>query len=136
VLDAVDVGDRCEVLAGDFFEAVPPGADCYLLANVLHDWDAARAVQILSQCRRAMASGGRLLIVERLIPGDRSQALPTLLSDINMLVITGGQERTNDEYGALLEAAGLRLSAVHPVAFPYGVIEAIPGGPARMTGSG
>ena len=64
-------------------------------------------------------------------PGDRSQALPTLLSDINMLVLTGGQERTNAEYGALLETAGLRLSAVRPVAFPYGVIEAVPVGPAE-----
>jgi SAM-dependent methyltransferase len=126
VLDAADLGNRCEVMAGDFFTAVPPGADCYLLANVLHDWDDARAAEILGNCRRAMAPGGRVLIVERLIPGDPGQAVPTLLSDINMLVLTGGQERTNAEYGALLAAAGLRLTAVRPVAFPYGVIEGVP----------
>ncbi len=126
VLDAADLGDRCEVLAGDFFTAVPPGADCYLLANVLHDWDDARAAEILGNCRRAMARAGRVLIVERLIPTDRGRALPTLLSDITMLVITGGQERTNDEYGTLLAAAGLRLTAVRPVAAPYGVIEGRP----------
>jgi len=126
VLDAVDVGDRCEVLAGDFFETLPAGADCYLLANVLHDWDFARAVDILANCRRAMTATGRVLIVERLIPDDRSQAVPALLSDINMLVITGGQERTNAEYAGLLEAAGFRVSAVTKVAFPYGVIEGVP----------
>jgi SAM-dependent methyltransferase len=125
VLDAADLGDRCEVLAGDFFVAVPPGADRYVLANVLHDWDDARAAEILRNCRRAMARGGRVLIVERLIPGDARQAVPALLSDINMLVITGGQERTNAEYGELLRAAGLRLAAVRPVAFPYGVLEAV-----------
>jgi SAM-dependent methyltransferase len=127
VLDAADLGDRCEVLAGDFFEGVPPGADCYILANVLHDWDDARAAQILRHCRRAMAGGGRVLIVERLIPADRRHAVPALLSDVNMLVITGGQERTNEEYSALLATAGLHLAGVRPVAFPYGVIEALPG---------
>jgi SAM-dependent methyltransferase len=122
VLDAIDA-DRWEVVAGDFFEPVPEGADCYVMANVLHDWDDSRSIEILSNCRRAMATGGRVLIVERLIPEDASDPVPTLLSDINMLVITGGQERTNAEYGRLLEAAGLRLGKIEPVTFPYGVIE-------------
>jgi SAM-dependent methyltransferase len=123
VLDATDLGDRCEVLAGDFFEHVPGGADCYVLANVLHDWDDKQAAQILRNCRLAMARGGRVLIVERLIPDPPGDAVPTLLSDINMLVITGGQERTNAEYGNLQNAAGLTPGTVYPVAFPYGVIE-------------
>jgi hypothetical protein len=122
--DAIlDVADRCEVRAGDFFAAVPDGAECYLLANVLHDWDDARASQILANCRQAMARGGRVLIVERLIPAQPAQAVPALLSDINMLVLTGGQERTDDEYAALLASAGLAMGAVLPVAYPYGVIE-------------
>lgn len=123
VLDAIDLADRCEVLAGDFFADVPGGAECYVLANVLHDWDDTRASQILRNCRRAMARGGRVLIVERLIPERPGDAVPTLLSDINMLVITGGQERTNAEYGDLLATAGLTVGKVQPVAFPYGVIE-------------
>ncbi len=135
VLDAVDVADRCEVLAGDFFKLVPDGADCYVLANVLHDWDDPRAIEILRNCRRSMTGGGRVLIVERLIPEDGSDAVPTLLSDINMLVITGGQERTNAEYGELLKAAGLKLNSVQPVAFPYGVIEALPAARAADTPS-
>jgi hypothetical protein len=125
VLDAVQLADRCQVLAGDFFQQVPHGADCYLLANVLHDWDDARAIQILRNCRRAMANGGRVLIIERLIPQDDSDAVPVLLSDINMLMLTGGRERTNAEYSELLHAAGLQPGNIHPVAFPYGVIEGL-----------
>jgi cyclopropane fatty-acyl-phospholipid synthase-like methyltransferase len=125
VHDAVDLADRCEVIAGDFFDRVPDGADCYVMANVLHDWDDARSIELLGNCRRAMTDSGRVLVVERLIPEDGSDPVPTLLSDINMLVITGGQERTNAEYGDLLRAAGLKLGNVQPVAFPYGVIEGL-----------
>ncbi len=121
----VDLADRCEVIAGDFFDRVPDGADCYVMANVLHDWDDARSIEILGNCRRAMTESGRVLVVERLIPEDGSDPVPTLLSDINMLVITGGQERTNAEYGELMRAAGLKLGKVQPVAFPYGVIEGL-----------
>jgi hypothetical protein len=125
VLKASKVADRCAVVAGDFFASVPPGADAYLLANVLHDWQDHEAEEILKNCRSAMAKGGRVLIVERLIPDDPMMAAPTLLSDFNMLVYTGGQERTNAEYGTLLAAAGLSLGTVQPVAFPYGVIEGL-----------
>jgi hypothetical protein len=124
VIDASDLADRCQVLAGDFFQSVP-NADCYMLANVLHDWDDARSIEILRNTRRAMAGAGRVLIIERLIPEGGGDPVPTLLSDINMLVLTGGQERTNTEYGTLLQAAGLRLNRVLPVAFPYAVIEGI-----------
>jgi O-methyltransferase domain len=125
VLDGADLADRCAVLTGDFFEQVPRGADCYVLANVLHDWEDERAIDILRNCRQSMVRGGRVLIVERLIPDGPGDAVPTLLSDINMLVITGGQERTNAEYASLLAGAGLKIGAVHPVAFPYGVIEGL-----------
>ena len=124
VIEASDLAGRCQVLAGDFFESVPR-ADCYVLANVLHDWDDERSIQILRNCHRAMAGAGRILIVERLIPEDGGDPVPTLLSDINMLVFTGGQERTNAQYGELLRAAGLKAGSVLPVAFPYGVIEGL-----------
>jgi hypothetical protein len=126
VLQAAGVEDRCEIVAGDFFEGVPSDADGYILANVLHNWDDARAVQILTACRHAMADGARVLIVERLIPHDPSDAVPVLLADLSMLILTGGQERTNAEYGELLTAAGLNLVDVLPVATPYGVIEGAP----------
>jgi SAM-dependent methyltransferase len=124
-LEAAGVAGRCEVVAGDFFAGVPEGADRYLLANVLHDWDDDRAVAILAECRKAMADGGRVLIIERLIPDDPGEATATLLSDLNMLIVTGGKERTNAEYGGLLARAGLALHRVSSVAFPYGVIEGV-----------
>lgn len=125
VLDATDIADRCKVHAGDFFQQIPDPADCYVLANVLHDWDDARSIQILRNCRHAMSLAGRVLIIERLIPDDGSDPMPTLLSDINMLIMTGGQERTNAEYSKLLTAAGLTLGLVQPVAFPYGIVEGV-----------
>ncbi len=125
VLREAGVADRCEIVAGDFFAGVPDGADGYILANVLHDWDDSRAVQILQACRHAMGTRGRVLIVERLIPDDPREAVPVLLSDLNMLLLSGGQERTNAEYGELLAAAGLRPGRIQPVATPYGVIEGL-----------
>jgi len=125
VLREAGVADRCQIVTGDFFAGVPEGADGYILANVLHDWDDNRAVQILQACRRAMGPGGRVLITERLIPDDPPDAVPVLLSDLNMLLLSGGQERTNAEYGTLLAAAGLRPGRIQPVATPYGVIEGL-----------
>ncbi|MBV9366022.1 MAG: hypothetical protein JOY89_17430 [Solirubrobacterales bacterium] len=117
--------DRCEIVPGDFFQAIPDGADGYILANVLHDWDDATSVRILDACRRAMAKDGRVLIVERLIPDDPADAVPVLLSDLTMLVVTGGKERTNAEYSQLLTDAGMKLARVQPVAPPYGIIEGL-----------
>jgi hypothetical protein len=105
---------------------VPVAADGYILANVLHDWDDARAVQILTACRDAMAYDARVLIVERLIPDDPAAAVPVLLADLSMLLLTGGQERTNAEYAMLLTAARWKLANVLPVATPYGILEGVP----------
>jgi hypothetical protein len=125
VLAAAGVTDRCEVVAGDFFHDMPARVDCYLLANVLHDWDDTTATGILASCGKAAAKHSRILIVERLLSGDLAEAVPALLSDINMLVLTGGRERTNDEYVHIMQAAGLRLGRIRPVAFPYGIIEGL-----------
>jgi SAM-dependent methyltransferase len=125
VLREAGVADRCQIVAGDFFASVPDGADGHILANVLHDWDDRHATQILQTCRRAMRPGGRALIIERLIPDYPPDAVPVLLSDLNMLLLTGGQERTSTEYGTLLAAAGFRPGRIQPVAAPYGVIEGL-----------
>jgi hypothetical protein len=128
VLADAGVADRCQVIAGDFFDGVPAGADCYVLANVLHDWDDARAAEILASCRKGVTRHGRVLIVERLIADDPAEAVAVLLSDINMLVLSpGGRERTNSEYGDLLRAGGLRPGVIRPVALPYGIIEGLTG---------
>jgi hypothetical protein len=125
-LGAAGVANRCAIESGDFFVAVPAGCDAYLLANVLHDWDDERSVAILHNCRRATHGDGRVLIVERMIFSDPEQSIPTLLSDLNMLVLTGGQERTEEEYARLLAGADLRLTRVLPVAHPYGIFEGAP----------
>jgi hypothetical protein len=125
VLEAAGVADRCDIVTGDFFQSVPSGADAYVMANVLHDWDDSQSVGLLARCRQAMAPGGRVLIVERLIPDDPVAAVPVLVSDINMLVVTGGKERTNAEYGELLAAAGLSQGRILPVGSPYGIIEGL-----------
>jgi O-methyltransferase domain/Dimerisation domain len=125
VLREAGVADRCEIVSGDFFAGVPEGADGYVLANVLHDWDDDGTVQILRACRGAISPGGRVLIIERLVPQGTRQAVPVLLSDLNMLLLSGGQERTNGEYAALMAAAGLRSGRIQPVAAPYGVIEGL-----------
>jgi hypothetical protein len=135
VLQAAGVADRCEIVSGDFFRGVPEGADGYILANVLHDWDDLDSARILNKCRQAMAPDGRVLIVERLIPDDPAHVVPVLLSDLMMLVVTGGQERTDAECAHLLAEADLKLASVPPVASPYGVIEGLPRGwlPGRVS---
>jgi hypothetical protein len=116
---------RCELRSGDFFQAVPEGADLHVLKHIVHDWDDERATLLLRNCRRALAPGGRLLLVEMVIPGD-NQPGPAQAMDLNMMVITGGRERTEDEYRQLLAGAGFRLAQVIPTHSPFSVLEAMP----------
>lgn len=117
--------DRCELIAGDFFESLPAGADAYLLSHVIHDWDEHRALAVLRNCREAMNPDGRLLLVEMVIPpGDEPH--PGKMLDMVMMSLTGGMERSEGEYRELLEAVGFRLARVIPTASPVSVIEAVP----------
>ncbi|WP_083218782.1 methyltransferase [Bradyrhizobium icense] len=106
------VGMRCEAIAGDFFRSVPEAADAYILKYVIHDWDDAQSVKILSNCRKAMHQSSKVLLIERVMP-ERMDATPICqriaMADMNMLAMPGGQERTEQEYRILLEAAGLSL---------------------------
>lgn len=126
-LSGAGVLERCQLVEGDFFEAVPT-ADLYLLKRVLHDWDDERALAILAACARGMAPGARLLVMEMLVP-ERAEAGYTAervtLLDLNMLVLLGGRERTAAEYADLLERAGLRLARTIATARPASVIEAV-----------
>jgi SAM-dependent methyltransferase len=117
--------DRCEVLEGDFFKAVPANHDAYILSHVLHDWTDERAVCILQNCRRAIRSNGTLLIVEGVLPeGD----IPHngKLMDLLMLTVTGGCERSELQFAQLLEAARFKLSRVITTAIDQSIVEAIP----------
>jgi O-methyltransferase domain/Dimerisation domain len=115
---------RCEVIGGDFFQAVPSGADLYVLKFILVDWKDEEALRILQNCRTAISSDGKLLVIEMTIPDDNRPS-PAQLFDLNMLVMTGGQERTVSEYGTLLAKAGFRLTRVIPTGSPFHVLEAV-----------
>jgi hypothetical protein len=117
--------DRCEIVGGDFFAAVPTGADAYLVSHVIHDWDEPRALAILQRIREAIASVGRLLVVEMVMPTDDAPH-PAQMLDMTMLALTGGRERTEDEYADLLARAGFRLERVIPTRSSVSVLEAVP----------
>jgi SAM-dependent methyltransferase len=118
--------ERCEFVAGDFFESVPPGGDAYLLKSVLHNWTDERSAVILRNCRRAMSRGAKILLVERLAPvrmEASQEAQAVARADLNMLVGPGGRERTEAEFGDLLGAAGFGPVRIFPGAMDYSVIE-------------
>jgi hypothetical protein len=124
-LSARGVEDRVTIEAGSFFERVPAGGDAYLMSHVLHDWPEEQCLTILRRCREAMSPEGRLLIVETVLPpGDTPH--PGKVLDIVMLVLPGGQERTEEEYATLLGKAGFRLSRVVPTESAVSVVEALP----------
>ena len=118
-------GNRVEVLGGDFFESVPIGGDLYLLKFILHDWDDDHSVKILRNVRRAIASDGKLAVVEIVLPPHNEPHIGPLI-DLNMMVMTGGRERTKNEYRDLLAAAGFHLDQVVGTRSPFSVIEASP----------
>lgn len=116
--------ERVRFVAGNAFEAVPPGADAYVLKAILHDWRDEEAEKILRVCRAAMSDSAVLLVVERLLEGP-NQGLDTKLSDLNMLVMPGGRERSEAEFAELFDRSGLRLRLTRPTASPVYVLEAV-----------
>jgi O-methyltransferase domain/Dimerisation domain len=123
LLKANGVVDRVTIEAGDFFQTVPTGGDAYILSHIIHDWNEEQCLTILGHCRKAMKPNGRLLIVEMVLPpGDAPH--PGKILDMVMLVLTGGQERTEAEYAHLLDNAGFRLNRVVATQSPVSVVEA------------
>jgi len=116
---------QTEFVPGNFFDSVPAGADVYILKRVIHDWNHGQAVRILRNCRNAMTPHGRVLVAEMIIPPGNEPGTIKLI-DANMLVVTGGVERTEAEYTALFAAAGLRLERIVPTGQPISVLEASP----------
>jgi SAM-dependent methyltransferase len=119
---AAGLGDRCQVIAGNFFESVPGGADAYLLRHIIHDWDDEKARKILQNIHQVMGPGGRLLVVEGIVPPGNEPSFTKLL-DLTMLVIPGGKERTEEEYRKLFEAGGFALTRIVPTKAEVSVIE-------------
>jgi hypothetical protein len=120
-----DLKDRCTLVAGDFFTAVPPGADAYLLKTIIHDWDEASAIAILKNCRQAMKRTSKLLLVELVVPPSNAPSLSKML-DLEMMAMLGGVERTETEYRTLLSSTGFQLTRIYPTPCPWSVIEAVP----------
>ena len=124
VIEPRGLADRVTVEAIDFFASVPERGDVYLLSHVIHDWNEDQCLTILRNCRHAMTPASRLLIVEMVLPvGDTSH--PGKLLDLAMLVMPGGQERTEEEYATLLRSAGLELTRVIPTGSAVSVVEAV-----------
>ncbi len=115
-IESTGLADRCELVAGDFFVSVPQGADAYMLQRILHS------------CCHAMTPSSRVLIIQQVMPPPGAEAASETLfhgvmSDLNMLAVGGGRERSEAEYRALLEAAGLRLTRVVPTQSLMSVVE-------------
>lgn len=118
------VRGRLQLVPGDAFHSVPADADAYVLKSILHDWSDEDAEKILRVCRESMSERTVLLVVERLLEGPNKGA-DTKLSHLNMLVVPGGRERSEAEFAALLERAGLRLRRTVPTGSPAYVLEAV-----------
>ncbi len=123
-IEEAGLSDRCELVSGSFFESVPAGADVYLMRHIIHDWHDEKALAILKNCHSAMSNGGRLLVVESVIPPGNEPFGGKLL-DLVMLLIPGGRERTEDEYRQLFAAAGFELTQVIPTQTEVSIVEAV-----------
>ncbi len=114
--------DRCQLVSGSFFEAVPDGADAYILRHIIHDWDEDKCLMILRTCHRAMRPVSKLLVIESVIPLGNKPFFGKFL-DLHMLLVPGGKERTEIEYRSLFERAGFALSRIVSTDTEVSIIE-------------
>jgi orsellinic acid C2-O-methyltransferase len=126
-LDKSGVSQRGRFLAGDFFESVPGGYDCYLLKYIVHDWDDVHASQILRNCASAADAGSHVILLERVMPEvlTESAAHQAIMQIDLAMMTTGGGERTEEQYRRLLSSAGLEITSVTATASPCSIIDAV-----------
>jgi len=124
LIDSHGVADRCERVGGDFFQSVPPGGDTYIMKHIIHDWNDEQCVTILKNCRNAMITNGKILVVEIVLPEDNEPSIGKFL-DLQMLVNLPGCERTEAEYRILFDKAGFELSRAIPTISPFSIVEGI-----------
>lgn len=115
-----EVANRCEIVSGNFFETVP-NADCMLLKTIIHDWNDEKSIEILTNCRKSLNPGGKIILVEQVV--EEPYSLMALFYDLHMQVMLGGAERTRDEFISLFEAAGLKLERIIPMPSPMKLLE-------------
>jgi hypothetical protein len=121
-IQAAGLMDRCRLVSGSFFDAVPEGADVYILRHIIHDWDEEKCLTILRNCHRAMLPASKLLVIESVIPLGNEPFLGKFL-DLHMLLIPGGKERTENEYRALFKRAGFELARIVPTGTEISIVE-------------
>jgi hypothetical protein len=125
LIESRGLADRVSIETGSFFEKVPAGGDAYLLSHIIHDWTEELCLRILGNCRKVMGPASKLLIIEMVLPpGDTFH--PGKMLDMTMLLVPGGQERSEQEYKELLAKAGFELTRVVPTQSPVSVVEAVP----------
>jgi len=117
--------NRCTLEAGSIFESVPAGADAYIMKFIIHDWYDPECVKILSQCRKGIRPGGRLLVVDQVVPARNEPGVAKFM-DLEMLVLPGGMERTEKEFHELFMASGFRLERIIPTPALQSIIEGVP----------
>lgn len=123
MMEAAGVASRCRIVGGSFFDGVPGGIDACILKSVIHDWDDDRSLAILKNCRKALKENGKLLLIERLLP-DRVEHHPNvILIDLHMLALTGGRERSEEEYRKLCATAGFKIERVIRTQSGYSILE-------------
>jgi hypothetical protein len=124
LLEEAGVAHRCTVQGGSFMESVPAGGDIYVMKNIIHDWNDEDALTILRNVRTAIADGGKLILLEMVLP-QRSSSFIGHMLDLEMLLMVHGRERTRVQYYDLLNRAGFRLNRVIPTVSPMSVVEAL-----------
>lgn len=124
-LRSPELGERCQLVAGNFLDSVPAGGDLYLMKVILHDWDDRTSIEILRTCRRAMSVTATLLVIERVI-GPPNEMPEGKFSDLNMMVQYAAMERTRQEFDDLLRNGGFRLKEIIPTRSPQSIIIAQP----------
>lgn len=118
------VADRCQFVSGDFFKSVPGGGDAIVMKWIIHDWNDEQSIAIMKNCRRALPANGKLILIDAVVPATSEPHFSKFI-DLNMLVMTGGRERTEEEFGQLYEAAGFRVTRIVATESPFSVIEGV-----------
>lgn len=125
VLESIGVSERVEKTSGDFFSAIPVEADIYLMKFIIHDWNDEQSITILENLAKSAKPGSKVLLFETVVEEDDNVPSMSKVMDLNMLVMTGGKERTEKEYAELLEKTGFRLNKIYPTHSPLQIVEAV-----------
>ena len=125
VIAGANVSERIEIVSGDFFAEIPVEADVYLMKFIIHDWNDEQSVTILQNLAKSAKPGAKVLLVESVVEEDDNAPSMSKVMDLNMLVMTGGKERTAKEYAGLFEKTGFRLTNIYPTPSPMQVVEAV-----------